>query len=99
VVDSLEVVQDMLGADGRPQREQVMMRIRQGAATPNGDETGIAVYRKDHGGHRKPQVALRIVPDSRSAYGVAALPLLARRVSRPCLAQRAAGRRAPAAGP
>lgn len=67
VANSLEVVQDMLGADGTPQSEKVMMGIRKRAATPNGDQTGIAVYGKDHEEHQEPQVSLRLVPDSRSA--------------------------------
>jgi len=38
VANSLEVVHDMLGADGSPHSEKVMMGIRKRAATPNGDQ-------------------------------------------------------------
>ena len=44
----LEGVEHVLGAGCRPQREEVVVGIREGATAPDRDEAGVGPLRKDH---------------------------------------------------
>jgi hypothetical protein len=44
----LEMVQHMLGAIGRPERETVMIYIPQGAAPTHGHEPRVSLLTEDH---------------------------------------------------
>ncbi len=44
----LEEVQDLLGASGRPQSEELMIGVRERPPATDGDETGVAVLGEDH---------------------------------------------------
>jgi hypothetical protein len=45
---SLEVVQHVLRADGRPQGEELVIRIRKGPTSADRHETRVTVLREDH---------------------------------------------------
>jgi hypothetical protein len=48
VAGHLEQVKDVLGARGRPQRQEMVIRVGKGAATANRHEARIADLRQDH---------------------------------------------------
>ncbi|HEY9089642.1 MAG TPA: hypothetical protein VIO36_15835, partial [Anaerolineaceae bacterium] len=44
----LKMMQDVLGARSRPQREQLMIRIRERPTPADGDQARVANFGKDH---------------------------------------------------
>jgi hypothetical protein len=44
----LEEVQDVICADGRPQGEESMIRVRERPTPADGDEASVSVLGKDH---------------------------------------------------
>ena len=57
----LEVVQHVLGARGRPQRQEPMVGVRECSPASDGNEAGVAVFGEDHGCTRPVTSAQRIV--------------------------------------
>jgi hypothetical protein len=60
----LEEVQNVLCARGRPQSQEPMVAVRERSPAADGDEAGVAVFGKDHGGTRPVASAQLIVSHS-----------------------------------